>query len=140
MARAQAVSKFDLPAQPLADSLRAIASQTDTDLLFDPPLVAGRRAPALKADLTVEGALVRLLAGTGIRYEFLNEKTVVLTAGRAVPSPPGAAPAIPQTNRAISTHRESHRLGWRKPRRASPMRPPTNRPLHTKTSRWRKLS
>jgi iron complex outermembrane recepter protein len=98
MARAQAVSKFDLPAQPLADSLRAVASQTDTDLLFDPPLVAGRRAPALKADLTVEGALVRLLAGTGIRYEFLNEKTVVLTAGSAVSSPPGAAPAIPQTN------------------------------------------
>jgi outer membrane receptor protein involved in Fe transport len=100
MARAEAVSRFDLPAQSLADSLRAVASQTDTDLLFDPPLVAGRQAPALKADLTVDGALVRLLAGTDIRHEFLNEKTVVLSAGSAMPAAtqPGAGPAAIQTN------------------------------------------
>ncbi|HVW68753.1 MAG TPA: TonB-dependent receptor [Steroidobacteraceae bacterium] len=71
---------FDLPAQSLADSLRAVGSQTHTNVLFDPPLVAGRKAPALEADLTTQQALSRLLSGTGIRYEYLNETTVVLTS------------------------------------------------------------
>ena len=80
IARAQAIAQFDLPAQPLADSLRAVGSQTNTNVLFDPPLVAGRRAPALRAALTTDQALSRLLAGSGIAHEFLNDKTVVLSA------------------------------------------------------------
>ncbi len=77
-AEGQAAISFDLPAQPLADSLRALGSQTNMNVLFDPPLVAGHQAPALKARLTVNAALTRLLAGTKIRHEFLNEKTIVL--------------------------------------------------------------
>jgi len=74
-------TRFDLPAQPLADSLRAVGSETNTNILFDPPLVAGRQAPRLKAELTVDQALTRLLTGTGIKHEFLNERTVVLKSG-----------------------------------------------------------
>lgn len=77
-ADAERAIQFDLPAQPLADSLRAVGSQTNTNVLFDPPLVARHQAPALKAQLTVDQALSRLLAGTGIRHEFVNERTVVL--------------------------------------------------------------
>jgi iron complex outermembrane recepter protein len=84
VAQAQApIVHFDLPAQPLADSLRAVGSQTHTNVLFDPPLVAGLKAPALKADLTTEQVLSRLLSGTGIKYEFLNETTVVLASQSA---------------------------------------------------------
>ena len=79
-AQAQARGDLDIPAQPLADSLRSVGSQTSTNILFDPPLVAGRRAPALKGGMTSEQALSRLLAGTGIHHQFLNEKTVVLAA------------------------------------------------------------
>jgi iron complex outermembrane receptor protein len=78
-ATAQARS-FDLPSQPLAVSLRAIGSQTDTNVLFDPPLVAGRNAPALKGELSTDQALRTLLSGTGITYEFLNERTIVLAS------------------------------------------------------------
>ena len=78
-----AVVHFDLPRQPLADSLRAIGSQTHTNILFDPPLVAGREAPALKADMTPQQALSRLLSGTGIEFDYLSETTVVLAAQSA---------------------------------------------------------
>jgi outer membrane receptor protein involved in Fe transport len=81
IAMAQPMTRFDLPSQPLADSLRSVGSQTNTNILFDPPLVAGRTAPALKAELTVDQALTRLLAGTGIKHEFLNETTVMLSGG-----------------------------------------------------------
>ena len=77
---AQAMASFDLPSQPLADSLRAVGSQTDTNVLFDPPLVSKHQAPALKATLTIDQALSRLLLGTNIKHEFLNEKTVVLSS------------------------------------------------------------
>ena len=79
-----AVVHFDLPRQPLADSLRAIGSQTHTNILFDPPLVAGREAPALKADVTPQQALSRLLSGTGIEFDYLSETTVVLAAQSAL--------------------------------------------------------
>lgn len=85
----EALVEFDLPAQPLADSLRAVASRTNTNLLFDPQLVATSRAPALSGRLTAGVALSRLLAGTGIRYSFISEKTVVLVAAPL----PAAAPA-----------------------------------------------
>ncbi len=86
MAQAQAKAVFDLPVQPLADSLRAVGSQTNINLLFDPPLVAGKQAPALKAEVTADEALTRLLVGTGIKHEFLNETTIVLAKVDAVAS------------------------------------------------------
>jgi len=75
---AQARSSFDLPAQPLASSLRAVASQTGTNVLFDPPLVEGRVAPALKAQLTPDQAFMKLLTGTGLTYKYLDDKTVTI--------------------------------------------------------------
>ena len=83
-ALAQAKSRFDLPAQPLADSLRTVASQNHLNLLFDPPLVASRSAPPLKGEYTTTQAFTLLLAGTGIYHEFLNERTVVLAPIRCI--------------------------------------------------------
>jgi len=90
-ARAQAISAFNLPSQPLAESLKAIGSQTNTNVLVAPELVDGRQAPALKANLTVDEALSRILAGTGINHKFLNEKTIVLAS--AAPPKTGSANA-----------------------------------------------
>jgi iron complex outermembrane receptor protein len=102
-AQALATIHFDIAAQPLADALRAVGSQTNNNILFDPPLVAGRRAPALKADLTTGQALSVLLAGTGLHFKFVNERTIVLTAEGSQPltsrnassidASPGALPA-----------------------------------------------
>ena len=75
---AQPVAHFDLPAQPLADSLRVVGSETKTNLLFDPALVAGILAPPLKADLTSKEALARLLARTGLTYRYLNRTTAII--------------------------------------------------------------
>ncbi len=77
---AQAKSEFNLPSQPLAESLKALGSLTSVNVLVEPELVDGRQAPALNAQLTVVEALTRLLAGTGIEYRFLNENTIVLAA------------------------------------------------------------
>ena len=50
-ASAQAVL-FTLPAQPLSDSLKAIAQQTGQNILFTPQAVAGFSAPELQGRMT----------------------------------------------------------------------------------------
>lgn len=89
-AQAQTRSSFDLPVQSLATSLRAVASLTGTNVLFDPPLVEGRVAPALKAQLTLDQAFAKLLAGTGLKYRFIDDKTVTIVAVTSTTSQEGS--------------------------------------------------
>src|SRR5262249_42265393 len=77
-AHAQEAAYFNLPAQPLADSLKAIANQTSTNVLFDLNSVAGINAPSLNAELTPEKAIAELIKGTGFSCELINEHTIVL--------------------------------------------------------------
>src|SRR5258707_14973458 len=79
-AQAQALVHFDLPAQSLARSLKAIGTATNTDVGFSASQVAGLLAPELKADLTIDGALQRVLAGTGLRPKHLDDHTIVIAA------------------------------------------------------------
>ena len=90
-ARADTPVHLDLPAQPLAQSLKEIGAATNTDVGFDANQVAGLMAPAIKADLTVDGALMRVLAGTGLRPRRLDGHTIVIAAQQsslAISAPP----------------------------------------------------
>lgn len=80
---AQTLVHFDLPAQPLAQSLNAIGTATNTDVGFNASQVAGLLAPALKADLTVDGALTRVLAGTGLRPRHLDDHTILIASAES---------------------------------------------------------
>lgn len=102
--RAQsAVSAFDLPQQSLVDSLRSIASQTQQNVFFDPQTVAGRQAPPLRAALSAEEALSRILEGTGLTYRYVDANTVSI-----VPDQPSAAPM-----QTISNTGEEQTRVWR---------------------------
>ena len=79
VANAQEAMRFDLPAQPLAKSLNAVARQTNTNLLFDLRLIEGKMAPALSGQLTPQAAITQLLDGSGFGLEVVNEHTIVLT-------------------------------------------------------------
>lgn len=80
---------FSLPAQSLAESLRAVGSEARITIVFSPELVRGRQAPPLEADLTPAQAVSQLLAGTGFAYKFVNDTTIVVTGGGAAnPDPP----------------------------------------------------
>ncbi len=77
------VSNFNLPAQSLADSLRAVASETRTSVLFDERALAGKQAPALKGRVSADEAVARLLVGSGLRVQRLNDRTIVLAPANA---------------------------------------------------------
>jgi outer membrane receptor protein involved in Fe transport len=77
-AQAQTVAEWDLPKQPLADSLREVAARTDSNILFDKGLVAGQSARPLKMRASADEALTQLLEGTGLTYRHLDDKTVTI--------------------------------------------------------------
>src|SRR5262249_13336609 len=79
-ADAQTKSRFDLSPQPLGKALNAFAIQAGLNIYFDSPAVAVRESPALKAELTADDALARLLAGTGLKAVYVNANTVRVMA------------------------------------------------------------
>ena len=81
-AQAQATYRFDLPEQLLADSLRAIAARTSTNILFDSKDVKGVKAAALHATLTRNDAIKRSLAGTRLEAESTTPTTIIVKPDR----------------------------------------------------------
>jgi iron complex outermembrane receptor protein len=94
-AQAEAGIAYDLPAQPLADTLRAIARLSGREILFEAANVEGRRAPPLKGQLTPQQALGAALAGSGLVVE---ERAGAFLVRRADP-----APEAPQANAEASS-------------------------------------
>lgn len=76
------VSQIDLPPQLMAASLRALGSQTGSNVLFDPPLVEGLAAPPVRGRFTLEEALLKVLAGTALTPQFLDDRTVVVVLAK----------------------------------------------------------
>jgi iron complex outermembrane receptor protein len=68
--------RFDLPEQPLAQALTTVGSLANLNVYFDPPTVQGLWAPALKAELDVDQAMIRLLAGTPLRAVHVSANTI----------------------------------------------------------------
>ncbi|WP_198683187.1 TonB-dependent receptor [Peristeroidobacter agariperforans] len=80
------MTEWDLPEQPLAKSLREIAAQTDSNIIFDKKLVNEQSAPPLKMKATTEQALKQVLEGTGLTYRHLDDKTVTIQLASTDPS------------------------------------------------------
>ena len=70
---------FDIAAQSLADGLMAFKEQSGLQLAYKSGDVAGLATRGVSGTMTQAQALVRLLAGTGLTYEFTANSTVTLT-------------------------------------------------------------
>ncbi|MBV6418219.1 MAG: Vitamin B12 transporter BtuB [Steroidobacteraceae bacterium] len=70
---------IEIPAQSLGSALRQLANQADLQLVYETDLAAGVNSPEVRGELSVRSALDRLLQGTGLRYQFLDERTVAVS-------------------------------------------------------------
>ncbi len=73
---------IDLPVQPLAESLKQFAKQSDSNIVFDPSLVQGKVAPAVKGNYDSAQALQKLLSGSGLEATT-EDKTILIKRERA---------------------------------------------------------
>lgn len=93
---------YDLPAQPLARSIRAIATATGQSIVAPADLIADRQAPALKGIFSVEEALDRLLAGSGLQARRSGSAFVLMAAApQALAAPVEAQGEITVTGSRI---------------------------------------
>jgi iron complex outermembrane receptor protein len=68
--------QFDIEAQEAAAALAEFSAQAGLQLLFDYDAVQGLRTRAVNGRMRVKDALGRLLTGTGLTYEIVNERTI----------------------------------------------------------------
>ena len=67
---------FDIPAGPMDKALRDFAVQADRNISYEPSIVSGLQAPAIKGEFTVGDALSLLLKGTKLHAVDINTKTI----------------------------------------------------------------
>ncbi len=76
-AKAQSTD-FALPAQPLSDSLMAVAQKTGESILFSPQALSGIRAPAVHGQMSAKSAVEKLLEGTRLEAAQVGSDGMVI--------------------------------------------------------------
>ncbi|MDK7587429.1 STN domain-containing protein [Alcaligenes faecalis subsp. phenolicus] len=80
--------EVDLPAQELSQALEQYQALTQQSVIYETRLVQGKTSTAVRGAMTARQALARLLQGTGLTAQVVNERSVMLKA---------SAPTLPPT-------------------------------------------
>jgi len=79
--------QFEIAGGALADALERFAEQSGLQIVYSSASVHAQTAPSVTGSLLPADALERLLAGTGLRWQFVNEDTIALERERSVGRP-----------------------------------------------------
>jgi hypothetical protein len=82
-----------IPEQLLDDALQILAKERDVQMIYPYAVVAERHTGGAQGELTVGEALDQLLAGTGLQYRYLDDKTITISSARQTSN--GAQPSAP---------------------------------------------
>ena len=82
---------FNIPSEDLAKALNDLGRASHRDLVFPAALARGLTSPAVQGRLTVEQALERMLAQTGLGYATSPAGVIVLHRERKTGQPSAAA-------------------------------------------------
>jgi len=80
--RALAAVEFDIAGGPLTDALERFAEQSGLSIVYSSGAVSGRMASSVAGAMLPAAALDRLLAGTDIRWRYVDDETIALEAER----------------------------------------------------------
>ncbi|MEJ0088018.1 MAG: TonB-dependent siderophore receptor [Pseudomonadota bacterium] len=99
---------LEMPAQPLAASLQQLAESSGKQIVFLSSVTEGLEAPALAGEFTVNDALQRLLAGSGLGFRQINGRAIEVLSG----VPGAAADAAAPGSRPRSARRSRRAGAW----------------------------
>ncbi len=71
-----------IEAQPLPKALKSFAQATGLQLVYVSEIAAGLDSRGARAGLSPQESLQALLSGTGLTFEFVNDRTVSIRPGR----------------------------------------------------------
>ncbi len=84
--------EYDIPAGDLGEALRAFGAASNTQILFAPDVVAGRRSAGIKGPFSVDAAMLSLLANTPLTYRITASNVILVTLAETPAPPSGGAP------------------------------------------------
>lgn len=95
VAHAQETVKYSIPAGPLDNALTRFGAASGVQVLYSSSITRGIRSPGVSGDLSSAAAAGRLLAGTGLTYQFTGPRSIVITDPRrqSAVATPGASNA-----------------------------------------------
>lgn len=97
--------KIDIAPQALGAALASFARQSGIKAVYPAELLAGKTAPAVSGQLTPQQVLDRLLAGSGLRYQFVTADAVrieAVTEERSAPHAPQLAEVVVSATRTAN--------------------------------------
>jgi iron complex outermembrane recepter protein len=74
----EATRRFDIKAQPLSEALMAFGAQTGAIVMASSELTTGKISKPVAGQLTSQEALIRMLQGTGLRFETSPNGTILI--------------------------------------------------------------
>jgi Secretin and TonB N terminus short domain len=69
---------FDIPSLPLESALASFDEKSGFQVLYETTLTTGRRSHELKGTYTPDTALRRLLSGTGLSFDYIEDHAFTL--------------------------------------------------------------
>ena len=105
---------ISIPAEPLGDALNHLAQQTGLQILFSSELVGPLRSPPVSGSLRADEALHKLLGESGLRFEFVNPRTIAILSpalGGKKRGESSSAPVAMAATSVNSTNNLSIKLG-----------------------------
>jgi hypothetical protein len=87
IATAAHAENFNIPGGDLKTALDTYAAQTGQELLYAGTAIKGIRSPGAKGDLSADGALVRLLSGTGFTIHRDPSGAIAIVRGQSAGVP-----------------------------------------------------
>ena len=85
--------RLDIAPQALPSALAAFAEQTGLQVLYVSTIVEGKNSKGAHREGPPADVLAQLLEGTGLRFTFLNERTVQILPPAPKPERPSHSPA-----------------------------------------------
>jgi type II secretory pathway component GspD/PulD (secretin) len=76
--QAQQQHEFEIEGGDLGEALDQFAQQTRLQIIFNPDFLTGKTAPGISGRYTANEVLQQLLNGTGLSWEYVNEKTLTI--------------------------------------------------------------
>ena len=108
---AEQAERFDLPAQPLGESLQQVAKRFDLKIAFYNEFTDGLQAPPLRGSFTQSEAFDALLADTPLEYIFVVQTTVAVRPRAVVVAVPEGGPTMNKREPPATSENRRSRTG-----------------------------
>src|SRR5882757_6045543 len=89
---------FHIEAGEATFTLNEFSRQSSLQLLFDYNIVRGRRTRAVSGEYAAPAALAKMLADTGLVFDFVNDRTLAVTLVTHETDPGSAVAEAPNAN------------------------------------------